>query len=96
MGSGVELEKFVWNREGYKELLDSDAVQAIVQEKADEVASSANAMMPPDSYRLPAHEVKVFEGRLAIGRVVRTKTDNARRETAKNNLLKKALDGIGG
>ena len=93
---GMEFKRFKWNRRGYEDVLNGNGSQALASQVAFDVMSRANAMMPGDDYELPAHEVKEFQGRLATGRIVRTKTDNARRESAKNNLLKKALDSTGG
>lgn len=93
---GMEFRRFKWKKSGYKDVLNGNGAQALASQVAFDVMSRANAMMPGDDYELPAHEVKEFQGRLATGRIVRTKTDNARRESAKNNLLKKALDSTGG
>ena len=93
---GMEFRRFKWNRRGYEDVLNGNGAQALASQVAFDVMSRANAMMPPDDYELPAHEVKEFRGRLATGCVVRTKTDAARRESAKNNVLKKALDSTGG
>lgn len=93
MGS-VRFTKFEWDRAGYKAVLDSAGVQAVVDEKARSVASTASAMLDSDEgYHLEDFEVKEFQGRLATGRVVRTKTDHARYSQAKNKTLTKALKG---
>ena len=47
-------------------------------------------------YALPGHEVKDFQGKLARGRVVRTKTDQARYSEAKRKTLSKALGAANG
>ena len=93
---GMEFRRFKWKKSGYKDVLNGNGAQALASQVAFDVMSRANAMMPGDDYELPAHEVKEFRGKLATGRVVRTKTDAARRESAKNNVLKKALDSTGG
>ena len=93
---GMEFKRVKWNRKGYEDVLNGNGSQALASQVAFDVMSRANAMMPEDDYELPAHEVKEFRGKLATGRVVRTKTDAARRESAKNNVLKKALDSTGG
>ncbi len=93
---GMDFKRFKWSRKGYAAVLNGNGSQALVSQVAFDVMSKANASMPPDGYRLPAHEVKEVKGTLATGRVVRTKNDNARRENARSNILKKALDSTGG
>ena len=93
---GMNFKSFRWSRKGYAAVLNGNGSQALVSQVAFDVMSKANASMPPDDYDLPAHEVKTFKGKLATGRVVRTKTDAARLESARTNNLKKALDSTGG
>lgn len=84
--------KVVWNRAGYQAVLDSGGVQGKVKGMADAIAEAANGMLDPDEgYRLEDFEVNEFQGVLAKGYVVRTKTDHARASQNKNNTLLKAL-----
>lgn len=91
MASFAKFGKFEWDRAGYQALMNSSAVQNIVSSKADAVKSAADSMMTEDGYRRGAHEVKPFAGKIATGRVVRTKTDHARRAQAKRKTLTKAM-----
>lgn len=92
----MAFKRFKWDRPGYADVMNGGGCQSLVGGIAAEVASKANSMVPEDGYELPAHEVKEFQGKLARGRVVRTKTDAARRASFKDNALKRALDSTGG
>lgn len=90
---------FKRSRSGYADLMDGAAVQALVQRAADSIADAASSMLDQDEgYKYDDFEVKDFQGELARGRVVRTKTDHARYSQAKNKTLTKALNStqIGG
>lgn len=85
--------KVVPNRAGYKELLDSAAVQSYCQGRADAIAQSANSKLDPnDGYEYDGFEVKKWQGKLTTGYVIRTKTDHARASQNKNNTLLNSLD----
>ena len=85
--------KVVWNRAGYQAVLNSAGVQSKVKGMADSIADAATGMLDQDEgYNLDDFEVKEFQGVLAKGYVVRTKTDHARASQNKNNTLLKALD----
>ncbi len=83
--------KFKPNRAGYAALMNSAAVQAMIEGKAQSVKDAADGMLSDGGYRMEGHEVKDFQGKLANGKVVRTKTDQARYTNAKRNTLLKAL-----
>lgn len=91
MASSVSFGKFEWSKAGYRAVMDSGEVQGMLDRKANQVKASADAMLSADGYNLPGHEVKQFEGIMAKGRVVRTKTDHARYANAKRNTLLKSL-----
>ena len=57
---------------------------------------TAAAAMSEGGYEYEGHEVKDFQGKLARGRVVRTKTDQARYSEAKRKTLSKALGSAKG
>lgn len=89
--------RFVWDRSGYSELMDGHEVQALVQEKAEEIAEKATSMLDKDEgYLLEDFEIKEFQGRMARGRVVFTKTDHARYSQNKNKTLTKAMNAARG
>lgn len=82
---------FKSNRAGYAALMNSAAVQAMIEGKAQSVKDAADGMLSDGGYRMEGHEVKDFQGKLANGKVVRTKTDQARYTNSKRNTLLKAL-----
>lgn len=89
MASGVRV---VWNRAGYRSVLNSGGVQGEIDSMANSIKDAATAMLDPDEgYELEDFEVKDFEGTLANGKVVRTKTDHARASQNRNGTLLKAL-----
>ena len=96
MASGVKFGRFKMSRAGYAALMDSSAVQGVVERKAQAVKSSADEGLSSGGYRYEGHEVKEVEGKLARGRVVRTKTDQARYSEAKRKTLSKALGAARG
>lgn len=90
------MGRFRWNRAGYAALMGSAQVQSLVDAKAEAVKAAADAGMSEGRYELEGHEVKDFQGKLARGRVVRTKTDQARYSEAKRKTLSKALGSAKG
>lgn len=90
------MGRFRWNRAGYAALMGSAQVQSLVDAKAEAVKAAADAGMSEGEYELEGHEVKDFQGKLARGRVVRTKTDQARYSEAKRKTLSKALGSAKG
>lgn len=89
MARGV---KVVWNRAGYQAVLDSSGVQGEISDMAESIKEAATSMLDPDEgYRLDDFEIKDFQGILAKGKVVRTKTDHARASQNRNGTLLKAL-----
>lgn len=93
MARGIRFQP---NYAGYRDVLQSGAVQSLVESKAEAVASNASAMLDPDEgYRMSDFEVKPFVAKTgAHGRIVRTKTDHARYSQAKNKTLTKALKSV--
>lgn len=94
MGNGsiqISIGKFVPNKAGYAEVMNSAAIQNELKRKAEAVKSTADSMLSEDGYALEGHEVKQFQGKLAKGYVVRTKNDHARYAQAKRKTLTKAL-----
>lgn len=87
----VSFDKFQWDRAGYAAVQNSAAVQGMVESAAQSVRSAADAGLSSGGYQLQGHEVKTFQGALAKGRIVRTKTDQARYTQAKRKTLTKAL-----
>lgn len=99
MGNGsiqIRIGKFVPNKAGYAEVMNSAAIQNELKRKAEAVKSTADSMLSEDGYALEGHEVKQFQGKLANGYVVRTKNDHARYAQAKRKTLTKAMDSAKG
>ena len=94
--ASVKFGKFKMSRAGYAALMDSPGVQGVIDRKARAVKSSADAGLSNGGYDYEGHEVKEFQGKLARGRVVRTKTDQARYSEAKRKTLSKALGAARG
>lgn len=90
------MGKFKANRAGYAALMNSAQVQAVIEVKADAVKEAADSALSEGGYENDGHEVKEFDGILARGRVVRTKTDQARYSEAKRKTLSKALGAAKG
>lgn len=90
------MGRFKPNRAGYAALMGSPQVQAVIEGKAEAVKTAADDGMSEGKYELEGHEVKDFQGKLARGRVVRTKTDQARYSEAKRKTLSKALGAANG
>lgn len=84
--------RFKWSRAGYAEVMGYSDVQSMLDDHAEDVASRAQASLSQrEGYIMEDYEVVTFQGKLAQGRVVRTKTDHARYSQAKNKTLSKAL-----
>lgn len=94
--ASVKFGKFKMSRAGYAALMCSPGVQSVVERKAQAVKSSADAGLSHGGYDYEGHEVKEFQGKLARGRVVRTKTDQARYSEAKRKTLSKSLGAARG
>lgn len=94
--ASVKFGKFKMSRAGYAALMDSPGIQGVIDRKARAVKSSADAGLSHGGYNYEGHEVKEFRGKLARGRVVRTKTDQARYSEAKRKTLSKALGAARG
>lgn len=91
------MGSFKPNRAGYAALMNSAQVQSVIEGKAEAVRDAADSALSDDGeYRYEGHEVKEIEGKLARGRVVRTKTDQARYSEAKRKTLSKALGAANG
>ena len=94
--ASVKFGKFKWDRAGYAALMGSAQVQSLIDEKAEAVKAAADAGLSEGGYKYEGHEVKDFQGTLARGRVVRTKTDQARYSEAKRKTLSKSLGAANG
>lgn len=90
----VTLRGFKADRSGYRALMESVRVQSLVRKAAAGVCGRSNALLSPDGYnRLVGFECKPFQGTLAPGVVVRTKSDHARYSQARHKTLQKAMRG---
>ena len=91
----ANMSSYTPDYSGYRAILKSAKVQALLNSKAQNVASSADGMLSSnDGYYLNSFEVKDFTTKSGgTGKVVRTKTDHARYSQAKNKTLTKALKG---
>lgn len=90
------MGRFKPNRAGYAALMGSPQVQSLIDAKAEAVKAAADDGLSEGKYEYEGHEVKEIEGKLARGRVVRTKTDQARYSEAKRKTLSKALGSARG
>lgn len=90
------MGRFKPDRAGYAALMNSAPMQSMVERKAQAVKAAADAALSEGGYHFEGHEVKDFDGVLARGRVVRTKTDQARYSEAKHKTLSRALDSARG
>lgn len=96
MASSVKFGKFKMSRAGYAALMDSTGVQGVIERKAQAVKAAADAGLSAGDYAYEGHEVKDFQGKLARGKVVRTKTDQARYSEAERKTLSKSLGAANG
>lgn len=80
--------KFVLNRAGVRELLNGEAMEAIVAEKAQRVLETAGAGN--------GYEMSVHHGRNRVNASVKAETIKAKRSNAKHNTLLKALGSAKG
>lgn len=96
MASSVRFGRFRWDRGGYARLMSKPPVQSMLRGKAEAVRSAADGLLSEGGYELPGHEVKDFDGVLANGFVVRTKTYQAHYSQAKRKTLEKALGSANG
>lgn len=90
----VTFDSFKWDRAGYAAVQDSPAVQGMLDSAARNVKAAADAGLSEGGYDLQGHEVREVQGHLAKGRIVRTKTDQARYTQAKRKTLAKALGRV--
>lgn len=94
MAKGIRV---VPNMRGYRALLNSDAVQADVQRRADAIATYADSQLsrdwggPPeqDSFEVTEYTGKKFGAR---GRLIATNTEHAKRSQAQSGTLLHAID----
>lgn len=96
MASDIRFGRFKWDRAGYAALMNSAPVQSAVRRKAEKVEDAADASLSEGGYRNEGHEISSFDGKLARGCSVRTKTDQARYAQAKRKSLTKALGAAKG
>lgn len=74
--------RVVVNRAGVRELLNSDAIRADLEARAQRIASAAG----------PGHRVDVGRGRNRARAAVITDTTEARRSEATDGTLSRAID----
>lgn len=75
--------KFELNRDGVKELMQSDGMMAICSEYANRALSSLG-----DGY-----EVSTMKGKTRVNAEISAQTYKARKENSENNTILKALRG---
>lgn len=94
--ASITFNRFQADKAGYAEIMNGGSCQAIVAQKASAVKDAADGLSVSTrhkgGYSLADHEVKAYQGKLAQGRVVRTKTDRARYAQALDKTLTKALN----
>ena len=84
--------KFIPDYAGYRSVMRSTKVQSILDSKAESVKTTADKMLPDDSYTLDGHVVADFKTKTTVpGRVIRTQTNTARYSQANDKTLTKAL-----
>ena len=76
--------KFVLNRAGVREILQSPEIAAVVKDYTNQVQGRAGT----------GYEASVMTKNRAVGRVT-AETGKAKRDNSKNNTLLKALGGNG-
>lgn len=88
---------FRWNRAGYVELESSEAVQAILRQKAEAIARRADGQLPDNGYGAGTehHTVKQAQGSFAKVYRVKTATKLAKYNQAKHKSLTKSIGGGG-
>lgn len=84
------------NLSGYRDVLDSDGVQSVVDAYADGIRDRATSMLAEDWVGPPKEDHFVsgeFGTRVgSTGRYVRSHTEHAKRSCAKNRTLTKAFN----
>lgn len=87
----VVFRQFRWNRRGYADVMNSPAVQALVQQHAAQTYVVANAMFSPRPGEGQGYVLKAIHGRLANGFIVGTYGPHAAHHNARFNTLLRAL-----
>ena len=78
-----------WNNDGFKQLLQSSSVEALVLSHAETIAGRANANMTEDSEGFRAHSVRASSRYVAYAGT----TDEATmRAEAENKVLSRAVN----
>lgn len=86
MANNMRIE---WNNDGFKQLLQSSGVEALVLSHAETIAGRANANMTEDSEGFRAHSVRASSRYVAYAGT----TDEAtRRAEAENKVLSRAVN----
>lgn len=92
--ASFEFKDFRWSRAGYAELMDGAGIQGVVAEEADAIAERADAAMPKNGYTSAKHhKVADFQGKLAKGKVVYTRTRLAQYQQAQHKTLTESIGG---
>lgn len=84
----VKFKNFKWKRSGYAELMDGNAVQSLVKDKAGKVYSRVAANSGAEYVLAPV------QGKLAKGYIVGTGNYYAMLSETRHNTLAKALGSL--
>lgn len=85
------MGRFKPNIAGYRELMKSAPVQALVTEAAEKIAAKANAMCSDDDMRNPAFAAHSGTDEVAAWATAGTANPHGERAQAKNKVLTKAF-----
>lgn len=92
--ASISFSRFKWNRAGYIELMDGAGVQGAVAKQAEAIARRADAAMPKNGYtKAKSHKTADYQGKLAKGRAVYTRTRMAHYQQARHKTLTNAIGG---
>lgn len=89
-GCSLKWGRFKWDRAGYAECMDGDAVQGIVKTVARNVRATATSMLSADGHTVPGFTLYKTSGKLANGYAVAAVSKHAKYSCAKNKTLTKA------
>lgn len=92
--ASASFGRFKWDRAGYAELMDSEAVQGVVKTVARQVRSRATSMLSPDGHTVAGFTMYKVQGKLAQGYAVEAVSKHAKYSCAKHKTLTKAARGV--
>lgn len=87
----VRFSRFRWNPAGYREVMESGAVQSLLRSHAEATRAAADAMLSRDGYAQEGHKVKAVTGRFTRGYIVGTANQHAYLSTLRHNTLRRAI-----